>query len=268
MLVSNASGCRSDSIPFNINISDLPQLLITGQNPSCQNVCDGSIQINVTGGHAPYAYTLSSNNTPININWTGSGDTTINNLCEGNYDVSVTDNNGCTTNRQRYQVTEKNKSCIKIISLLADAFSEKESDEEMLFLKTGNIKIMAGDIKVKWPTGEKWQGCCDNVEYIKNANLKITAGGKLIPVTSNQFIPENSNLIIVSSNKLKTNAIDLSKISEVVYILFQCSYELNKTDYLNDNVNENKEVEVQVIVGDQCMDMVMYNPSMLKKSCN
>jgi len=266
IVVTNASGCNSDSIPFSINVSDLPQLTVSGQNPSCQNECDGSIQINVTGGNAPYHYVLASNNPLLNISWTGSGDTTINNLCEGNYAVSVSDSNGCTTNRTSYEITNKNIPCIKIISILADAFSEKESDEEIIFLKTGNKKINPNDIKVKWPTGEKWQGCCNNFEYIKNANRKITAGGKLIPVEINQFIPENSNLIIVSSNKLKNNTIDLSKISEKVYILFQCSYEVNVTNYLNDNVNENKEVELEISVGKDCVERVKYNPSMLKKN--
>ncbi len=266
IVVTNASNCSSDSIPFNINISDLPQLIISGQNPSCQNECDGSIQINVTGGTAPYFYNLSANTPPVNISWSGTSDTTIYNLCEGNYVVIVTDSNGCTTNRMAYEITEKNAPCIKIISILADAFSEKESDEEILFLKTGNKKIKVNNIKVKWPTGEKWQGFCDNVEYVKNANRKIIAGGKLIPVESNQFIPENSNLIIVSSNKLFTNSIDLSKIAEQVFILFQCSYEANKTDYLNDNINENKEVELEISVGEDCVEKVMYNPSRLRRN--
>ena len=266
IVVTNASGCSSDSIPFSINISDIPQLNVSGQNPSCQGECDGSIQISVIGGNAPYNFVLAANNPPVNISWTGSGDTTINNLCEGNYDVTVTDDNGCTTNRTAYEVTNKYLPCIKIISILADAYSEKESDEEIVFLRTGNKKINPNDIKVKWPTGEKWQGCCNNFEYVKNVNRKITAGGKLIPVEANQFIPENSNLIIVSSNKLKSNAIDLSKITESVYILFQCSYEINKTDYLNDNIDDNKDVELEISVGDECVEMVKYNPSLLKKN--
>ncbi len=266
IVVTNASGCSSDSIPFSINISDIPQLNVSGQNPSCQGECDGAIQISVIGGNAPYHYVLAANNPPVNISWVGSADTTIRNLCEGNYDVSVTDDNGRTTNRTVYEITNKSSGCIKIISILADAYSEKESDEEIIFLKTGNKKIKPTDIKVKWPTGEKWQGCCNNSEYVKNANRKITSDGKLISVESADFIPENSNLIIVSSNKLKSSAIDLSKISENVYILFQCSYELNKTDFLNDNINENKEVSLEISVGNECVEKVKYNPSQLKKN--
>jgi hypothetical protein len=55
-------------------------------NPSA---CDGSATISVTGGTAPYTYSISNSNQTIN--------STINNLCEGYYNISVVDASSCST---------------------------------------------------------------------------------------------------------------------------------------------------------------------------
>jgi hypothetical protein len=54
---------------------------------SSQNVCDGSISVNVSGGTPPYAYQIS--NLPV------SGQPNFTNLCIGTYNVYVVDANGC-----------------------------------------------------------------------------------------------------------------------------------------------------------------------------
>ena len=50
--------------------------------PSCSGFCDGSIELLVTGGQPPYTYIWNTQN--------------LNNLCAGEYMVTVTDANGCT----------------------------------------------------------------------------------------------------------------------------------------------------------------------------
>jgi len=63
-----------------INLQDMA-------NASCFQFCDGSIATEVTGGTLPYTYA-----------WSGGGGTAAlaENLCAGNYQLSVTDANGCT----------------------------------------------------------------------------------------------------------------------------------------------------------------------------
>ena len=55
-------------------------------NTICSNTCDGAATASVSGGTPPYAYLWSN----------GVTTTTINNLCPGNYSVTVTDANGQT----------------------------------------------------------------------------------------------------------------------------------------------------------------------------
>lgn len=61
------------------------------QQVSCNNACDGSITVNVTGGNPPFS-----------INWSnGNGS----NLCAGSYQVTVSDNSGCQL-INTYTITE------------------------------------------------------------------------------------------------------------------------------------------------------------------
>jgi hypothetical protein len=55
--------------------------------PTCNNGCDGSVNVAITGGTAPYSILWS----------TGQTTSAINSLCAGTYSVTVTDFNGCTS---------------------------------------------------------------------------------------------------------------------------------------------------------------------------
>ena len=63
-------------------------------NPSA---CNGSATISVIGGTAPYSYSISNSNQTAN--------STINNLCEGYYNISVVDASGCST-YQYFSITQ------------------------------------------------------------------------------------------------------------------------------------------------------------------
>ena len=85
--VSDNFGCSKDS---NFTISDdLTGISVnpTLISPNCPGALNGSISLSPTGGASPYNYVWMNN---------GSTSNTVNNLSSGEYEVLITDNNGCT----------------------------------------------------------------------------------------------------------------------------------------------------------------------------
>lgn len=83
---SDPNGCSTSST---ITINEPPQLTATvgGFNVSCFGVCDGQIAAIPTGGTGSYAFLWNNACTQPSCN----------SICAGVYDVTVTDQNGCTT---------------------------------------------------------------------------------------------------------------------------------------------------------------------------
>jgi hypothetical protein len=87
--VTDFDGC-SQIIPFTIPSSSDVFFTLNGVNPVNN---DGSISAIITQGEPPFTWTWSSN-----VN--GQTGLTVNNLTAGTYSLSITDNNGCTQERQ------------------------------------------------------------------------------------------------------------------------------------------------------------------------
>lgn len=75
-------------------VSEPSSLLASGSSTNEINGNDGSIDISVSGGTAPYTYSWTGPNSFTSINEDPTG------LAAGTYDVTVTDVNGCTTSAQ------------------------------------------------------------------------------------------------------------------------------------------------------------------------
>lgn len=83
--VTDANNCfKTQTVNLTQN---LPLASLTMSPENCSGTCDGSIVLSVTGGFTPYTYAWSN----------GSSGSNQNNLCSGNYTVTVTDNKGCTS---------------------------------------------------------------------------------------------------------------------------------------------------------------------------
>ncbi|MBL7934911.1 MAG: gliding motility-associated C-terminal domain-containing protein [Bacteroidia bacterium] len=109
VMVTDAAGC---STVRNFSLTTVTPIVFSSadvNNPLCNNICDGSITTLPSGGVLPYSY-----------NWVGSGSTlsVATGLCSGNYSVTVSDANGCSS-QETYTLTAP--SSISVTAVLIDA---------------------------------------------------------------------------------------------------------------------------------------------------
>jgi len=87
--VTSSAGC-ADTASYTVQEPSPLQASVSSiTNTSCHGICDGEASLTVSGGTPPYSYNWSGGNSPA-----GSSN---NGLCPGNYNVTVTDANGCDT---------------------------------------------------------------------------------------------------------------------------------------------------------------------------
>ena len=97
--IIDGNGCEA-TVSFTLNQPNLLGFNTTLTHASCFGVCDGVIEINASGGTAPYLYSIDNGNT-------FSTNNIITGICPGPIDIGVVvqDNNGCLTN-QTVVITE------------------------------------------------------------------------------------------------------------------------------------------------------------------
>lgn len=100
LTVTDDNGCTFDTTFFILTPTAV-LANVTTTNASCFNVCDGVAYSNPSGGNgSPYTFAWSNGS-----NGAGPLEDSITGLCNGNYSVTVTDNNGCT-GVQNFSITE------------------------------------------------------------------------------------------------------------------------------------------------------------------
>jgi len=88
VMVADNNGC---TVSEDFMLTQPPPLQITSlnvQDALCYNTCDGVASVTVTGGTLPYAYSWSPPGTGGNVS-------SLNTLCEGTYQLIITDSNNC-----------------------------------------------------------------------------------------------------------------------------------------------------------------------------
>lgn len=93
--VTDANNGCSDSVLIYVPNINSPYVYISNSiDVSCYQGSDGSATADAGGGVTPYTYTWT--NSAGNTLLTGVGSLQLNNLSAGSYQVSISDNNGCT----------------------------------------------------------------------------------------------------------------------------------------------------------------------------
>jgi gliding motility-associated-like protein len=84
--ITDSLNCTATASVFVANPPPL-SLTVSTTDDYCGQLCIGTAQVSAVGGNGPYTYL-----------WNPAGQTTayVNNLCQGTYDILITDANGCT----------------------------------------------------------------------------------------------------------------------------------------------------------------------------
>lgn len=103
--VTDANNCAAVIPVITISPEPIDVGLVGKIDASCYLSCDGSIELNPTGGNGEY--TFSWNNIP--------GNAAIENLCSGLYNVDVTDKLGCTAS-QVFNIAQPDRVELRVVN--------------------------------------------------------------------------------------------------------------------------------------------------------
>jgi len=172
IVLQDANGCQATGTE---TVNEPPLLefnTITAIDATCNSYCDGSIELDVVGGSAPYSY-----------NWVqgvaGTTDNIANSLCTGNYDFIVTDDNGC-------QISDL-------------AFIDQPDSVEITNIVSSNVVCNGdcdGSIEITAPTGAQYS--IDNGATFQASNVfnNLCDGDYDIVVEDNVgcLVEDNANI--------------------------------------------------------------------------
>ncbi|WP_066758704.1 T9SS type B sorting domain-containing protein [Crocinitomix algicola] len=112
VVITDDLGCIINSSTFTIGEPDPIILDPSVYETSCFGVCDGSAAVDVTGGTPDYTYSWTTVPGGVGIGATDS----ISGLCPGEYQIVITDDNGCVSSPSIVEVTEPTEIIIDIAS--------------------------------------------------------------------------------------------------------------------------------------------------------
>jgi gliding motility-associated-like protein len=131
------------------------------REPSCQGKSDGMLALKVTGGNAPYTFLWSN----------GATQNSIQNLAAGTYKVKITDNTGCSVEKE-YILTNQSQLTVSVLNLQPVSCSGGNDGKIVL-----GITGAKGAFKIKWED--------DNSSSLERTNLKAGTYTVLISDESN-----------------------------------------------------------------------------------
>ncbi len=227
-LVSDTNNCLSSTYA-NVTEPDQITSITSSIDASCYGYCDGNVSVTTIGGSPPYSYV-----------WTNG----TNNLCAGFYNVTITDNNGCSAINSAI-VNEPNPMLVNVWINGEKIMATSNFSGYQWFYANGD-PIPGATTEIFEPTsvGEYYvivtNGNCQSTSYIISYNISNTKFTnkeiKIFPNPSNGLIAiegmssiKNVTIMNYKGNQLfkvennhnesSINKIDLSNFTKGIYFI-------------------------------------------------
>jgi hypothetical protein len=98
VIATDSNGCIVNADEQLIEPAPLRYKVLSAvMNATCLGACDGTVEISLTGGTAPYSGHAQDNNTGTTLMNLLSGDSLFGGICAGDYTISLSDANGCSS---------------------------------------------------------------------------------------------------------------------------------------------------------------------------
>ena len=109
VLINDANGCQVSGNAIVINCYPVSVATSVTANASAEGLCDGTAEVTISNGAAPYTFTNWLNNG--NPYQTANTTAMLSNLCDSTYTLHITDGYGCVLNTTFTVATETAPSC-------------------------------------------------------------------------------------------------------------------------------------------------------------
>lgn len=173
LIVEDANGCKDTATIVVPPSTPGPTLSLTATPATCGQ-SNGAVSSEVTGGSQPYSYLWGN----------GSTSSSINNLPEGNYTLTVTDNQGCDTTKS---VTVTNSSSLEITNITTKNASCGANDGSIQISVSGGTS----PYNYVWSNGGT-----------SNTNNLLSAGNYQVTVTDQTGCSISNSVTVLSDSSL------------------------------------------------------------------
>jgi hypothetical protein len=218
--LTDTNGCMVSS---NYDINEFEEITFSSIiDSTCPNQNAGAIFVSVLSGESPFTYLWSTNETSSSIS----------NLNENNYDLTISDNHGCSIDTQ-FMVNEFNLIQPNL-NFVYDMIYSDQNNLNNWYLN-GNILIGENTDSLQYSQNGYYQ-----VSYIDNNGCEVLSDSLHITTTSiNDDLAKNEIIIYKNENGyvLQNNS-NLNSIIEI--------YSLNGKLISNINLNTNESRQIQL----------------------
>ena len=156
--------------------------------------------------------------------------------------------------------------CFEIESVLADACSLVEGEDEMIRLRIGPNPIALNSINtVVWQTVNSWLGFCSitgstltKINSINNSIIAAGNCGRFIPISPGGTLPAYSKVLFLTSTDFSATAHDFSGLTDTMYVIIQCAGNIG-----GHFTNSGNVPRTLIIKTNTCGDTVNWNSANL-----